>query len=93
MKIYYPDYQNCNAGVTSSVFAYYGVETRINKIPIIYAKYSFEQKLYHMKTGELLAVSQTQNVAIDRERNAVLRLEEDERYSKMEKSIREDIEI
>ncbi len=46
-----------------------------------------------MKTGELLAVSQTQNVAIDRERNAVLRLEEDERYSKMEKSIREDIEI
>ncbi len=35
MKIYYPDYQNCNAGVSSSVFAYYGVETRINKIPFV----------------------------------------------------------
>ena len=69
------------------------IKTMINKIPIIYAKYSFEQKLYHMKTGELLAVAHSQNVAIDRERKTVLRLEEDERYSKMEKSIKEDIEI
>lgn len=56
------------------------IKTRIDKLPILYAKYSFEQKLYNVKNGELLAVAHTQNVAIDRRRNVVLRLSEDEKF-------------
>lgn len=37
MKIYYSDYHNCNAGITASIFAHYGVETRIEKIPAVSA--------------------------------------------------------
>lgn len=33
MKIYFPDYKSCNAGISAAVYDYYGLDNYIDKIP------------------------------------------------------------
>ena len=54
------------------------IRTRISKVPVMYARYCFEQELYDKKTGILLAKCQTENAAVDRKKQTVLKVWDDE---------------
>jgi|BioPla2DNA2_1021312.scaffolds.fasta_scaffold10456_5 acyl-CoA thioester hydrolase len=61
------------------------VKTRINKLPILYAKYSFEQEIYNKATGELVARCITENAAIDKKTKKVLKLSLDNEFMRLER--------
>lgn len=61
------------------------IRTRLSRIPIMYAKYCFEQELYDKRTGNLLAKCQTENAAVDKDKQSILKIWDDESLMRLKK--------
>lgn len=59
------------------------IKTRILKPPCMYAKYSFEQKMYHKYSGELIAKCWTENAAINKSKQCIIKVSEDNALLKL----------
>lgn len=66
------------------------VKTKLAKLPILYAKFAFEQELIDKETHTVLAKCITENAAVSRDTHTVLRLNDDKALIAVKKDIDEE---
>lgn len=59
------------------------IKTKIKKNPVFYAIYTFEQVMYKKSTGEILAKSETENAAINKDSHKIVFLKNDKSLNKL----------